>query len=221
MTPQRAPFVLALIAAGLAAGFALLMRLPLPFEGCAMLAAALLAALATLSLLALAPVRWLWTDADLLARAFRLRHDLSDLGARNALAAITKAHDQALALRRAATHMQPQMSELVEEAAGRLDAAARTLFYAPDQLRALQPVLSRAELIVEAAEAHAALRRAPERPGSPQQDASRKALRAATSALTEAFMATEARAAQGLLEKVETASEIAETLLSGRTSKAD
>jgi hypothetical protein len=212
MSPRSAPYLLALIAALLASVFVLTQRLPLPFEGFAMLAAALLAGLGTLTLLAWAPIRWLWTDTDLIMAEFRRRHDITDLGAQNALTAITRAHAQASALRRAAGPMQPEMQTRVTGAADRLDQAARTLFYAPDRLRALQPVLSRAELIVEAAQSHHALRRAPD---SPQQEPSRAALRTAIDALHAAFDAGDARAAQSLLEKVETASGIAENLLSG------
>ena len=66
MTARYAPFVLAIFAAVLAAAFALGVRLPLPFEGFALLAAACLAFLGTLSLTAMAPVRWLWNDAELI-----------------------------------------------------------------------------------------------------------------------------------------------------------
>lgn len=213
MKPQRAPFVLGLVAALLSTAFVFSVRLPLPFEGFAVLAAAGLAALGTLALSAWAPVRWLWSDTDLIVADFRARHDLSDLGAQNALRAITKAHDQAAMLRAAAAPMQAEMQAQVTEAANRLDGAAKALFYDPARLRSLQPVLSRAELIVEAAQSHHALRKVPD---SPQQVPSREALRTAIEALNAAFDASEDRTAQGLLEKVETASGIAEALLSGQ-----
>ncbi|MEM8578330.1 MAG: hypothetical protein AAGF60_10795 [Pseudomonadota bacterium] len=210
MSARRAPWLAGALAALLAAAFALSVRLPLPFGGFAALSAAGLAGLGTLALIALAPPAWIWTEAERLRLAFAARHDMAPDLAGAALAAIVQTHARAEALRQAAEPMRDDMADQVTAIADRLDAAAREIFYVPDRLRDLRAVLTRSELIEEAAAAHAALRR---RAAHGTDEASRAKLAAAITALDLAFDRTELKAAQGLLQEVDVASSVAERLL--------
>ena len=79
--------------------------------------------------------------------------------------------------------------------------------------RALRAVLIRSELIEDAATAHAKLLK---RGATLTEEASRAKLFTAVDALSAAFDETDLLAARGLLEEVETASDVAETLLKPR-----
>lgn len=213
MTPSASPWVAALVAAVVCVAFAWAVRLPLPFDGFAAIAAAGLAFLGTLTLLAWMPTNWVWSEAEQLRHAFQARHGVSDYAAGSALEAITKAHTRATALRGAAQAMRDDVAERVLAVADRMDAAAREIFYSPDRQRDLRAVLIRSELIEDAARAHAALRR---RDQSETEEASRQKLIAAVDALDVAFDQTELLVARGLLAEVEAASEVAETVLKPR-----
>lgn len=213
-----APWIAAGLAALASAVFALTFRLPLPFPGFAAVAAAALAALGTLALVAWMPRRWLWTEAERLRFAFQARHGLGGVAAQGALETITAAHTRAMSLRQAAQAMREDVAEEVGALADRLDAAAREIFYVPDRRRALATVLNRSELIEEAAQAHAALRG---RNQAETEAASREKLRTAMAALKGAFDQTDLLAAQGLLQEVEVASDVAETLLAPRRRLTD
>ncbi len=213
MTPHLTLWVCALLAACGAIAFAWFMRLPLPFDGFAVLAAAGLAFLGTLTLVAIAPERWVWRDSERLRREFQARHGVSGAAADNVLETIERTHKRATVLRKSASHMRNDMAERILTTADRFDAAARELFYAPDRLRDLRAVLIRSELIEDAATAHAALR---QRRQNETEDVSRQKLSAAIEALEAAFDATDLMVARGLLAEVETASEVAETLLRPR-----
>ncbi len=214
MTPRVSLWTAGLIAALAGAAFAWSVRLPLPFEGFAILAAAGLAGFGTLALLAWSPRGWLWSDAEQLHHAFQARHGTSAAAAASALEAITQAHLRALTLRRAATAMRKDVAEEVAGIADRMDAAAREIFYAPERQRDLRAVLVRSDLIVDAAAAHAALRR---RKSAPiEEEAARTKLLAAVAALDAAFDETELLAARGLLADVEVASTVAEAVLTPR-----
>ncbi len=213
MSPGPRLCLVALVAAAASAAFAWLVRLPLPFPGFAVAAAAGLAFLGTLTLASWMPRPWLWTDAEALRHAFRARHGISDVAASSALEAISTAHLRAETLRRAATAMRADVADRVAAMADRLDAAAREIFYEPGRQRDLRAVLIRAELIVDAAKAHAALRR---REHADTEAASRQKLVAAVEALDAAFDETTLLAARGLLAEVEAASEVAETVLKPR-----
>lgn len=193
--------------------FALLTRLPLPFDGFAALVASGLAFLGTLALTAWMPASWLWTERERLTLAFGDRHGISGGSASVALEAIASAHERATALRQASQVMRDDMAEKVGGLADRMDAAAREIFYVPDRVRDLRSVLVRSELIEDAARAHAALRK---RGHKDTEDASRAKLHAALDALDAAFDQTDLLAARGLLQEVEVASEVAETLLKPR-----
>lgn len=213
MTPGLTLWLCAGMSALFAVAFAWFVRLPLPFDGFAVLAAACLACLGTLSLVAIAPARWIWSEAEQLRMAFQARHGLTGTTAENVLDAIERAHLRAAVLREKAGHMRSDMAERVTATADRFDAAARELFYAPDRLRDLRAVLIRSELIEDAARAHASLR---QRKQAQTEDASRQKLLGAIEALDAAFDATDLMAARGLLAEVETASDVAETLLRPR-----
>jgi len=213
MSASQTPWIAAFLAAIAAVGFAWLIRLPLPFEGFAVIVAAVLAALGTLALIAWMPPSWVWTDAERLRLAFSARHDLSEEMAGAALAAIVDAHARAARLRRSAALMRDDMADALNSVADRLDAAAREIFYVPARQRALRTVLVRSELIVEAAQAHAALRK---RGQTETENLSRDKLRAAVAALDAAFDQTDLMAARGLLQDVSVASGVAERLLTPR-----
>ncbi|MEM1233484.1 MAG: hypothetical protein AAGH70_05100 [Pseudomonadota bacterium] len=213
MTPARCIVFSGALAAALSIAFALLVRLPLPFDGFAVLAAALLACVGTLALAALMPARWVWTDAERIRLAFQARHGLSDVAAGSALVAITGAHDRARSLRASAAAMREDVAGNVIAVADRLDAAAREIFYEPSGQRSLRGVLVRAELIEDAAKAHAALR---QKADGAVQEASREKLLKAVAALDTAFEETDLMAAKGLLREVEVASDVAERLLTPR-----
>ncbi|MEM8803589.1 MAG: hypothetical protein AAGF55_13740 [Pseudomonadota bacterium] len=187
--------------------------MPLPFPGFAVVAAAGLAFLGTLSLVAWMPRGWVWTEAEQLRHAFQARHGGTDFAIDNALEAITTAHGRAGALRQAATAMRDDTAEKVGAVADRMDAAAREIFYAPDRHRDLRAILIRSELIEDAAKAHAALRR---RKQDATEDASRQKLLSAVESLKAAFDQTDLLAARGLLAEVEAASDVAETVLKPR-----
>lgn len=215
MSVWRAVSGAGVVAAIGAAIFSSLVRLPLPFDGFAMLAAGVFAGVGTLALVAWMPRRMVWTDAERLRHAFQARHGVSEYAAGSALDAITQTHGRATQLRGFAKVMREDVAEDVIAVADRLDAAAREIFYDPERHRALRAVLIRSELIEDAARAHAKLR------GKNQnetEEISRQKLRAAVSALDAAFDQTDLQAARGLLHDVETASDVAETLLKPRGS---
>lgn len=202
-----------LVAALLSAAFAWFVRLPMPFPGASVAAAAILAWLCTVTLVSWMPQKWVWSDAERLRHAFQARHGISDFAAGSALDAITTAHARANALRKAANAMREDVSEKINAVADRMDAAAREIFYTPDRHRNLRAVLIRSELIEDAASAHASLR---QRNHEATQEASREKLLLAVDALESAFDQTDLLAARGLLAEVAAASEVAETILKPR-----
>lgn len=213
MSPRLSLWIAALAAAGASVAFAWLVRLPLPFDGFAAVAAVGLAFFGTLALVAWMPRGWVWTEAEQLRQAFQARHGVSEYAAGSALEAITTAHARASTMRTAADAMRDDIAERVTAVADRMDAAAREIFYTPDRHRDLRAVLIRSELIEDAAVAHAALRR---RKQAETEADSRKKLVAAVDALDAAFDQTDLLAARGLLAEVEAASDVAETVLKPR-----
>jgi hypothetical protein len=203
-----------LCAAG-ATAFALIQRLPLPFDGFAIWAAAGLAFLGTLTASSWMPARWLWSDTELLTFDFCARHGIAKDTAQASLLAISGAHNRADALRRAAKVMREDAAKKINDLADRLDGAAREIFYSPDRLRSLRAILVRSELIEEAATAHAKLRR---RDDGAMADHSRARLLASVEALENALDHSDLMVAQGLLQKVDVASDVAERVL-GRMKK--
>ncbi|MEM9968036.1 MAG: hypothetical protein AAF755_08055 [Pseudomonadota bacterium] len=210
----------AVIGMAVGVGFALTVRLPLPFSGFSAVVAGGFAGLATLTCIAWMPPRWIWSDTELLRHAFKARHGLSDTAAKLALHTITTAHARAHQLRQASSVMREDIAKMVSLIAERLDASAREIFYEPERHRALRAVLIRSELIEDAARAHAALRR---RGHQETEDVSRKKLVAAMEALQAAFDETDLLAARGLLRDVAVASNVAENLLAprGRLDQTD
>ncbi len=219
MTPTRSPYVAALIAAVLAVLVVTLLRLPAPFPGASLVFAGLLAVLFTLTLVAWFPVHWIWSDQERLTHAFKVRHGVGVATAESALSAITQSHARATLLRRAADGFQDDVRARTERAADRLDAAAREVFYDPARLSALRPLILRSELIEDAALSHRALRsRSKKAETDASVAASREKLTRGLDAMEAAFEASDLSAKRGLLEKVEVASGVAETLLKPRKS---
>lgn len=196
-----------------AAVFVWTTRLPLPFDGFAMLAAGALAFTGTLALIAWLPRRWVWRDQELLQQAFSERHDLSQDAAAASLEAITTAHARAETLRKATRMMREDIVADIEALADQLDGIAREIFYLPERRRDLRSILLRSELVEEAALAHAALRSRQEKS---TEDASREKLRMAVASLRAALADANLTAAQTLLQQVEVASDVAEQLLKPR-----
>lgn len=214
MTHRRAPWLVAIPAVVIAVAFALLVRLPMPFEGFAIVAAAAGALLLTLTFGLALPARLLWSDAERIAHAFSERHEISDASARVALDAITRAHDRASLLRGSSTRFAEPLKSRSETLADRLDGAAREIFYDPDTLGIHRKTLVRSELIEEAVMAHAQLRaRGESDANSAQMTESRAKLGAALDALETAFDASEGQVADRLLAQVDVASATAESLL--------
>lgn len=199
-----------LLAAAVAIFLSAFLRLPLPFDGFAVVFAAAVAFVGTLAISAWMPAKWVWSDAERLRLAFQLRHDLSEEAAQRALVAITDAHNRALQLRQFGKEMRADVQAQMDGVADRLDAAAREIFYAPERHRALRTVLVRSALIEDAASAHAGLRK---RGHEATEDAARDKLLAAIAALDAAFDQTDLLAAKGLLRDVAIASDVAERLL--------
>ena len=215
MRPSRACMLAGVIGGAAAFCFAFLAPLPVPFPGATLVAAAALAFLGTLALAAWMPTGWLWYDAERLAQAFAARHDLGEEATKAALAAIVEAHDRAAMLRQAAPDFQEDLRANVTRAADRLDAVARDVFYTPKGLSRVRSLLTRSALIEEATLAHADLRKRTSE-DDPTAAASRESLWSATQALEEAFAALDLSAERKLLDQVETASSVAETLLAPR-----
>ncbi|MEL6517690.1 MAG: hypothetical protein AAFQ39_08235 [Pseudomonadota bacterium] len=219
MSPARSPYILAGLAVITAVAFALTVRLPLPFDGFAAVAAAGLAGLLTFTFGLFLPPHWLWTDAERLVHAFRARHEISDARAATALDAITTAHRRAAALREASADFTDALREQALKGADALDAAAREIFYDPNALSVHRANLIRAELIEDSVTAHAALKKRNQGVVDDQIAQSRDKVAAALTSLEGAFDAAEERAANILLTQVDVASSTAETLLARRHTR--
>ena len=221
MSHRTAPWLVAIPAVVIAAGFALGVRLPLPFDGFAIAVAAGLALILTLAFGLALPARLLWSDAERLAHAFSQRHAVSDASAKVALDAITRAHGRAALLRGASARFAEPLQDRARALADRLDGAAREIFYDPDTLSVHRKTLVRSELIEDAVAAHGALRGRAESDANRAQIAeSRAKLTAALDALDDAFDASETRVADKLLAQVDVASATAETLLARRSARS-
>lgn len=220
MTRQSTPWLIALIAAGVATAFALTRRLPLPFDGFAVMTAAGLAFLLALSAVLFLPKTFIWTDAERLHHAFSVRHGLTDARAQNALSAITTAHDRAATLRTAATTFREDLKRETESAADLLDRVARDIFYEPGALSAHRANIIRSELVEDAVKSHAKLRdRSQSGAIDDQITRSRKHVSEALMSMQQAFDLAENRLANQLLTEVDVASATAETLLRPRGSR--
>lgn len=217
MTQARTPWIVAIPVVVLAVAFALLVRLPLPFEGFAAAVAAALAALFTFSLTLFLPAKWVWSDEERLVHAFRQRHKVSDDRAESALDAIRTAHRRAAKMRAVSRDFTESLRDRTDATADLLDAAALEVFYDPSSLPAHRANLIRSKLIEEAVDAHAELkRRGKTGTIETQLEQSRGRVAAALDSLDYAFQETEKRLANRLLTDVDVASSTAETLLAPR-----
>lgn len=211
------PWLVAVIAAVLSASFAIFLRLPLPFDGFAAVAAAVIACALTLSLTMMAPAGWIWTDAERLRHAFAQRHNMSELRSENVIDAMTSAHARADQLRKSAAMFAAPLDQRTKEMAERLEDIARDLFYHPDALSVHRQALVRSELIEEAVLSHASLRkRGHDDVNAPQIAQSRHRIDAALTSLEDAFNHNENRLADRLVQQVEISSATAEMLLKRR-----
>jgi len=217
MTARLIPWIAALVAVAIAVTFAMVARLPLPFEGFAAIVAGVLAALLTFSLTLFLPPAWVWTDTERLVHAFEERHNLSGVRASSALEAIATAHRRASVIREAAPKFQAPLDAQALRAADLLDGVAREIFYDPKTFNTHRSNLIRSELVEDAVKTHAALRDRGERSSTGAQvQASRESVTTALTSLEDAFAQAEARVADQLLTEVVTASTTAETLLAPR-----
>ncbi|MDA9207835.1 hypothetical protein N9O61_03010 [Octadecabacter sp.] len=215
MNPHTSLWIAGLLACVTSLAFTWFVRLPLPFEGFAVAAAAGLAGLTTLAVVAWLPASWVWSESERLKHAFQARHGISYNAAGSTLEAIATSHRRANALRLSAASMRDDIAQKVDAMADRLDTAAREIFYEPDRHRSLRAILIRSELIEDAATAHASLRK---RNQTETEKVSREKLVTALHALDAAFDQSDLHAARGLLHEVEAASDVAETLLTPRRS---
>lgn len=204
-----------LLAVVAAVTFVALAPLPLVFPGSSLVLAALLAGMATVSFAAWMPEHWLWSEDERLAHAFKSHHALTAQSAETALSAISEAHRRAENLRSAAQGFHPDLKPAVLSAADRLDASAREIFYDPSRLRALRAIVNRSELIEDATRAHKALRARSKGQGATLTQ-SRETLLSALGALEEAFATSDLRVGKGHFDQVKIASSVAETLLRPR-----
>ena len=210
---RRFPWLAAVVAVGISVIFTLSVRLPLPFEGFAAVVAALLAGLSTLVFCLGAPARFLWSDTERLSHAFSLRHNVTGPRAAASLQAIAGAHGRADAIRAAAQDFAEPLKLRSELLADRIDGLAREMFYDPETIATHRTALVRTELIEQALETHAKLRRRTGEAQAAQLEDSRAKIGAALDALDEAFEAGTSRGADVLLEKIGTSSATAEMLL--------
>lgn len=219
MKPAYAPWAAALAGVAVSAMAVSILRFPLPFPGFSAIASGLLAALVCLTALLAFPLRWLYSEEELIAHAFRERHGVSVLGADNALRAIQRTHARAASLRNAARDFKPELRRRSDDVADRLDAAAMRIFYDPRALRELQPALVRSHLIEDLAHDHAALRAHVDAAGADDsvKAASRARVSDALDALDGALRSVELDEAHRLLTRVEITSDVAETLLGTRS----
>ena len=217
-TPWRA--LLAVLAATTTAGLAAAAALPLPrlFPGSDAVLWGVLAGLLALGLAMMLPDRHLHSPHARLLHAFRTRHGVGQGRAEHALETASEVHERADRLRAAAADLEPEAARRATAIADRLDGLARAVFYDPARLSAVQPVASRSELVVEAAEGVARLAR--EAGGDMATPRAADDLAAALDALAAAFDDLDRRRALGVAQDVSVASQTAELLLSPPSGRA-
>ena len=215
MSPTRYALVIGFVVGLAAVAFAWFVPLPVPFSGASWVIGAVIAFFGTLTALAWVNPARLWRQDEILVRAFMAQHAITELGADRAIDAITEAHARADDLRRAAPVFRKDLAETVIQAADRLDAAAREIFYEPKRLTSLRNILTRSELISEATAAHHTL---VARNGRDEAtvNLSRETLMVALHVLEDAFLASDMAVARGHLQEVQVASSVAEQLLRPR-----
>ena len=223
MTLTSAPWVAAALGVTVSVVALLTLRFPVPFEGFTALAAGVCAGLSCLTILCAMPTRWLFSEEELLAHAFRERHGVSALGAANALRAVQRTHARAVTLRNVAKSFRPELRQRSNEVADRLDAAARRIFYDPSALRELQPALVRSHLIEDLVHDHAVLRDHVDAAGADDAVAATSRSRVADSldALDGALRSVDLESANRILTRIEVTSDVAETLLAPRFDHSD
>lgn len=168
-----------------------------------------------LSFLLMLPDRFLYSDAQLLAYHFQQRHGLSDGRAETVLDAIQSAHAKATALRGYSQNVHSTLKADLNHAADRLDAITGQLLEAPADLRQVQALVVRSDLLVEAAATHADLR---QKASEGMIAESREKVQAGLAAFQHSFDEMEDGAAQRLMHRVSVSTDTAELLL-GRRSK--
>lgn len=161
------------------------------------------------------PERWLYSDAERLAHAFKHHHGVSDDRALVALRAVEAAHTSATRLRLADNGFRDDLASSAGDAANRLDDVARLIFYKPDQLPKYQALIIRAESVIGAVEDHAKLRSRAQ--NDAEIAASRELANAGLSSLSEALDASQQREVAQILDRIEVNVATAETLLRPKT----
>ncbi len=223
MSLASAPWIAATTGIAVSVAALSILRFPLPFSGFAAVASGLCAGLSCAAVLFTMPTRWLFSEEELIAHAFRERHGVSALGADYALRAVQRAHTRAVTLRQVAQSFAPELRQRSGEVADRLDAAARRIFYQPSALRELQPALVRSHLIEDLVHDHAALRNHVDAAGADDAvaAASRSRVADAINALDGALRAVDLESANRILTRIEVTSDVAETLLAPQSHRFD
>lgn len=206
---------LCMLAAVILASLALhTLRFPIFFTHSTALIGASATFLLTLSLSMMLPDRLLYSDAQQLAYHFQQRHGLSDGRAETVLQAIQSAHAKATALRAHSQSVHPELQADLRSAADRLDAIAGQLLEAPTELRQVQALIVRSDLLVDAAASHANLRR---RAKGDVILKSREKVQDGLAAFQDSFDAMEDGAAERLMHRVSVSTDTAELLLGSRS----
>lgn len=217
-TPWR--MLLAVLVTAMAAGLVAAAALPLPrlFPGSDAVIWGVLAAVLALGLVMMLPDCHLHSPHARLLHAFRARHGVGRDRAEHALETASEVHERADRLRAAAADLEPEAARRTTAVSDRLDGLARAVFYDPSCLSTVQPVASRSELVVEAAEGVARLAR--EAGSDPATLSAADDLDAALDALSAALDDLDGRRALGVARDVSVASETAELLLSPPLGRA-
>lgn len=204
------PAMPALLAALAVAAFGLSVPLPHLFAYSDTVILGLGAMLLALGLAMMLPDRWLFTPAERLRHAFMQRHAVSSDAAQNTLSLIVRAQGQARQLRRADNGFVPELKARVDHTADSLEGIARLIFDDPSEGRRNLALINRADLLVEAVENHSALRR--DKSNEAQIASARTSVSAALDAFAGAISAADERRIEAQIQKIDTASDVADTL---------
>ncbi len=205
-------------AIGITAAFLEFLPIPVFFINSTAVIGAVCAFVFAIGFTMMLPDRLLYSDAQLIKFHFGSRHGISDDRANAALSMIQRAHSKASMLRRAGKSVQADLRADLAKAADQLDGIAGQLMDDPQAIRHVQPLVIRSDLLVEAATAHAELRKAA---SETVVNESRQKIRAGLAAFQEGIDTLEASAAAQLMHRIEASTSTAELLLGDGKGSAD
>ncbi|MBM7067992.1 hypothetical protein [Actibacterium sp. 188UL27-1] len=204
------PALLPVLAAVAVAAFGLLVPLPHLFAYSDTVILGVGAMLLALGLAMMLPETWLFTPAERLRHAFVQRHAVTPDTAETALSLIARAQRQGHLLRHADNGFVPELKARVDHTADSLDGIARLIFDEPSEGRRNLALINRADLLVEAVQNHSALRR--DKSNEAQIASARTSVSAALDAFAGAISAADERRIEAQIQKIDTASDVADTL---------